>query len=107
MLIFDKQVIGNKLFSFRKKSGLTQAELAETSGISDRTYADIERGTVNMKLETLLQICNALQITPDEILTDSETLRHGDELFEMLQNCTSHERETAFKLLQVYLDSIR
>ena len=52
MLIFDTIQIGNKLLQFRKKSGLTQAEVAEAAGLSDRTYADIERGTVNMKIET-------------------------------------------------------
>ena len=57
MLIFDFTQIGNKLYSFRKKVGMTQAEVAEAAGISDRTYADIERGTVNMRVETLLRIC--------------------------------------------------
>ena len=65
MLIFDTIQIGNKLLQFRKKSGLTQAEVAEAAGLSDRTYADIERGTVNMKIETVLRICGALKITPN------------------------------------------
>ena len=56
MLIFDRRTIGNRLLAMRKKRGLTQAEVAELAGLSDRTYADIERGTVNMRLETLLHI---------------------------------------------------
>ena len=70
MLISDIHNIGNRLLAIRKRSGLTQAEMAEKAGISNRAYADIERGSVNMRLETLLRICNALHITPDEILTD-------------------------------------
>ena len=54
MLLFDLCAIGNKLLSFRKKRGMPQAEVAEAAGLSDRTYADIERGTVNMRIETLL-----------------------------------------------------
>ena len=46
MLIFDFHTIGNKMLSERKRIGLTQAEVAERAGLSDRTYADIERGTV-------------------------------------------------------------
>ena len=53
MLIFDTRKIGNNLLSVRKKAGLTQAEVAEAAGLSDRTYADIERGSVNMKIETV------------------------------------------------------
>lgn len=47
MLIFVFLTIGNKLFSIRKRMGMTQAEVAEAVGLSARTYADIERGTVN------------------------------------------------------------
>lgn len=70
MLIYDFQEIGNKLLSIRKRAGLTQSEVAEAANLSDRTYADIERGTVNMRIETILKICTALQITPDVILTE-------------------------------------
>ena len=52
MIISDFHVIGNKLLQFRKKAHLTQIEVAELAGLSDRTYADIERGNVNMRLGT-------------------------------------------------------
>lgn len=73
MLIFDFHTIGNKLLSIRKRNGLTQAEVAEAVGLSDCTYADIEQGIVNMRIETVLKICNALHITPDEVLTDDNS----------------------------------
>lgn len=66
MLISDLRVIGNNLLAVRKKLGMTQMEVAEAAGLADRTYADIERGSVNMRLETILRICQALHITPDE-----------------------------------------
>ncbi|MEI3210483.1 MAG: helix-turn-helix transcriptional regulator, partial [Lachnospiraceae bacterium] len=74
MLIFDLRTIGNKLLTIRKRMGMTQAEVAEAAGLSDRTYADIERGSVNMRTETILRICNVLHITPDEVLTEESTL---------------------------------
>lgn len=73
MLIFDFRMIGNKLLHIRKKKGLTQSEVAESAGLSERTYADIERGTVNMRIETILRICNVLHITPDEIMTEDDS----------------------------------
>jgi len=107
MLIFDFYAIGNKLLSIRKKNGMTQAEVAEVAGLSDRTYADIERGTVNMRIETLLNICRALHITPDDILTkESAEAPDLDTVFSMLTKCTPHQRQTAIKLLSVYLDSL-
>lgn len=53
MLLSDFSAIGNKLLHIRKHAGLTQAEVAEAAGLSDRTYADIERGTANMRVATL------------------------------------------------------
>ena len=101
------RAIGNKLLIMRKKSGMTQAEVAEKAGLSDRTYADIERGSVNMRTETVLRICEALHITPDEILTEESSLQHKqEELFTRLSLCTPKEKSTALELLEIYLKSL-
>ena len=105
MLISDLQTVGNKLLAIRKKRGLTQAETAEAAGLSDRNYADIERGTVNMRIETLIRICRALGITPDEILTDESTsiAARQEELWEQLNACSLRDREAALSLLSIFL----
>lgn len=108
MLLFDFREIGNRLYTFRKHAALTQAEVAEAAGLSDRTYADIERGTVNMRLETILRICDVLHITPDEILTvQKESGVAHEEVLQKLNRCSNHEKETALRLLAVYLDSLQ
>ena len=108
MLISDMHIIGNKLLTFRKQKGLTQAEVAELAEISDRTYADIERGSTNMRMETLVSICKALNITPNQILIDDDNSLQIEQerLFKQLNSCKTKERETALKLLSVYLNSI-
>ena len=108
MLTFDFQIIGNKLLGVRKRLGFTQAEVAEAAGLSDRTYADIERGSVNMRLETFLRICKVLHITPDTVLTEDNTapqIKQG-ELLKKLEICNSKNKETALQLLAVYLESL-
>lgn len=109
MLIFEFTAIGNRLFKIRKRMGLTQAEVAEAAELSTRTYADIERGSVNMRIETILKICNALHITPDEILTTEDTSIYAkqQELWERLNTCSPKDKETALKLLSVYLESLK
>lgn len=108
MLLFDFRQIGNKLYSFRKRSGLTQAEVADAAGLSDRTYADIERGTVNMRIETILRICNVLHITPDEVLTVDAPSPSSkqDEILRRLYACSPKDKETALALLEVFLESL-
>ncbi len=108
MLLFDFCVIGNKLLAFRKRIGMTQAEVAEAAGLSDRTYADIERGAVNMRIGTILRICQVLHITPDEILIEDRNPEkiHQEQLLERLNACNPKDKETAFRLLDVYLQSL-
>lgn len=108
MLIYDFRAIGNRLLAIRRRQGLTQAEVAEAAGLADRTYADIERGTVNMRLETILRICQALHITPDEILTQerSAIAVRQEELLARLNACSEKDRDTALLLLEVYLRSL-
>lgn len=108
MLIFDLNMIGNKLLAIRKRAGLTQAEVAEAAGLSDRTYADIERGSVNMRTETMLRICNVLHITPDEVLTEENSSLTSKQavLWERLNACNPKDKETALQLLSIYLKSL-
>lgn len=108
MLVSNLVSIGNKLLAIRKRMGLTQAEVAEAAKLSDRTYADIERGTVNMRIETILRICGALHITPDEILTEENTIAAAreSEIMERLAACNPKDKDTALKLLTVFLESL-
>ena len=109
MLTNDLRTIGNRLLTYRKRAGLTQIEVAERAGLSDRTYADIERGSVNMRLSTILRICDVLHITPNEILTEkvSTTLLQQQVLFDELSTKTEAERQTALRILDASLQSTR
>ena len=108
MLLADLKKIGEKLYTFRKASGLTQEETAEKASVSVRTYADIERGTVNMRVETLVSICRALDITPNDILTEEppELKVQYEDVMSVLQSKGDRVQENALDLLSVYLRSI-
>lgn len=108
MLIFELTTIGDKLYRVRKRLGYTQAEVAEAAEISTRAYAEIERGSVNMRIETLLKICNVLHITPDELFTseDNHITAKESEIMDRLASCTTKDKETALKLLSVFLESL-
>lgn len=108
MLIWDLYTIGTKLYEIRRKIGLTQAEVAEKADLSDRTYADIERGHANMRVETLLKICSALNITPNNILVTEDNINITEEnLLDILKDRSSSEKETALRLLNVYVNSLK
>jgi len=108
MLIFNPRDIGNKLLAIRKCYGMTQMEVAEAAGLSCRAYADIERGSVNMRVETVLRICQALHITPNEILTQdrAKIAEREQEIVERIESCSPKDRETLLQLAHVFLESI-
>lgn len=108
MLVFNLHSIGNNLYKLRKVKGLTQAEVAEKAELSDRTYADIERGSVTMRVDSLLKICGALNITPNDILVTNNDIEITEQyIAETIKNCSNNEKETAIKLLSVYVDSLK
>ena len=55
VLVLNLIDIGNNLYKIKKSKGLTKAEVAENADFSDRTYADIERGSTNMRLKHCLK----------------------------------------------------
>lgn len=106
MLIFDLKIVGNKLYEIRTKKLMSRLEVAEKANLSDRTYADIERGSVNMRIETILRICDALNITPNDIFVSEKSEVSERDILELLNDCSSKEKETALKLIKTYFDSL-
>lgn len=106
MLIFDLTEMGNKLLLIRKKAGLTQAEVAELAGLSDRTYADIERGTANMRIQTLLLICKSLNITPNDILVTraSNNEISAEEITAKLDTFSDENKRKALRILNILFE---
>ena len=51
-----------RLQKIRIKRGITQAELAETAGVTKPTISHIECGTHPPKLETMLKVSKALDV---------------------------------------------
>jgi putative transcriptional regulator len=60
------------LIARRKKSGYTQAKVAEGAGINRASYVHIERGTRNPSLEVALKIAEFLKCKVDDIFSASE-----------------------------------
>lgn len=108
MIVNDIAVMGSKLYAIRKRCGLTQAEVAEAANLSINTYAEIERGEVNTGIESIMQICRALHVTPNEFLVaDTSCIAAREEdILARLQACNPKQKETALRLLETYLQSL-
>ena len=63
------QIVGKRLFAWRKRLGLTQIALSAMSGIPQGSIARIEGGyTDDVQTSTLVALAQAFGVTPDYLL---------------------------------------
>ena len=65
----DQIKIGKFISECRKNKNLTQASLAEKLGITDRAVSKWERGLAMPDSSIMLELCNVLGITVNELLS--------------------------------------
>ena len=56
---------GERLRAARREKGLTQTELAEKLGITQKSYQRMETGTHDLKMSTIYKICKTLDVSAD------------------------------------------
>lgn len=60
--------MGNRIYDRRKQLRLTQESLAEAAGITPQTVSAAELGKKALRPENIINICAALDISPDYLL---------------------------------------
>lgn len=66
----DYTALGEHIRLYRREKCLSQEALAERVGISASFMGHIERGSRIASLETLMNLCTALEVTPNDLLGD-------------------------------------
>lgn len=74
----DYIAFGQRIRRFRKQKHLTQEALAELVGISASFLGHVERGSRIASLETLMQLCRALAVSPNELLGHELIAQYGE-----------------------------
>lgn len=67
----DYEKLGVRVRQERERNNLTQSELARKVGVTGSFIGHIERGEKKASVETLVALCNALEISPSVLLRDS------------------------------------
>lgn len=68
----DFRKIGSRIQACRNEKKMTQEQLAELAGTSQKYISRIEVGYHSMKLETVVAIANALQVSLGALIADYE-----------------------------------
>ena len=94
-MYIDYQLLGNRIAQLRKNRKITQEKLAEKAEISNNYLSNIENNHSIPSLETVMKLCAALDVTPDELLLGtSKTEKHylSAEILQKLNRCTPREK---------------
>ena len=69
MQVEKKMIISERIFYVMEQKNITQLELSRRTGIATSNISDWKKKKTNPKADCLLLICDALEITPDQLLT--------------------------------------
>lgn len=97
------ELIGKRIKENRQRRNLTQEMLAELVEMSHGYMSLIETGRKKARLETLLSISKALNVTLDELLTGNQIVLDTDynrEISELMSGCNEYERRLMFEIMR-------
>ena len=108
---YDRLAAGERLRLKRTLLGFTQEEMAEKIDRATKYYADIERGSCGMSIETLMALSSELNMPLDYIIYGKTTnerdyMIQTDEvtaILEMLDSSSERERNYALRLFKLFL----
>lgn len=67
-------IISERIFQRLKELGISQKEFADRTGITPSTISDWKHKKTNPSADKLMVICKALQMTPNELLSDTSDI---------------------------------
>lgn len=113
-----KEELAKNLRFYRKKSGLTQVQLANLLGVKNTAVSNWESGNNSIDIDTLLSACNVFGVTLNDMYgiyspthTDSGSALSSDEsrLLEIYRSLSDQGKEYILQTLniaaQVYIKS--
>lgn len=95
--------LGKRIQKCREEAGMTQEELAERVGISWNYLGAIEREVKTPKLETLVRIINALEVSADDVMLDVILVGRKarcTKLEEQIQNLPEKSQEKLLRIIE-------
>lgn len=92
------------LRAIRKAKKMSQEELAEASGVSQGAISKIERGEMNITLETIMQIAKALDVHPVQLFPLPELQRRA---LDAIQAIDPARQDAALTVLEAMVSQQR
>ncbi len=102
-----RKVLAKNVRIKRLSSDLKQSTLAELSNVSEDFISNIERGNSGISLLNLVNICNALNTTANDLLGEffSNSIDESSDILQKLNLLDEHEKNAILTLIDYYLNA--
>jgi transcriptional regulator with XRE-family HTH domain len=106
----QRPVFGQRLHVAREAAGLSQQQLADKLGMSQRAYSHWERRPVALRPDQLQSLAAALNIPVETLLANGDNKRRGSgpvgkmrQLFESASKLPRNQQEKVLAILQPFV----
>lgn len=106
-MVVDYSLIGKRLADVRRARKMTQEKLAEKTDLANNYISNIENSRSIPSLETLVKLCDALDITPNDILLGTSVVSDSYmnvELQKKITQCTPKEKRLIDGFVRLLID---
>lgn len=99
---YDKALSGKRIQEARKKKHLTQDQLSEQLGITEKALSEIERGKSGMRVRTLMALCEILEVSPNYLL--SYEGKDEGPISELLREVSQEDRKAIEEMIRIFVN---
>ena len=106
----DARLVGKRIQAVRKARGLTQEQLSQMVDLSPNYLSNIETGLKTPKLDTFVEIMNALQCDANALLADevdATTTQESGQISKALAELPANEQRRIMKVIQVLISEAK
>ena len=106
--MIDYKLIGERIKRVRNEKEMTQKTLAEKVGVSIAFLSRIERGSSQLNLKRLTQICNILDISEGSILNGASEGSNSyleEDFVELLDKCTDKQKKMIYEVAKTIINN--
>ena len=110
----ERTAFGERLYLVRVAAGLSQQQLADKLGLSQRAYAYWERHPVALRPDQLEQLAAVLNISVSDLMGEKEEKKRGTgptgrmkQLFEQANDLPRSQRQKIAAVLEAFISQQR
>ncbi|RYD73248.1 MAG: XRE family transcriptional regulator [Verrucomicrobiaceae bacterium] len=83
--------VGRRVRNAREAADLTQEDLARRASLKRTTVTNIEKGRQGVLLHTLVELAQALEVKPDELMPNSVPHASADAVLQVIEDDQARE----------------